>query len=101
MPREFGPFHRLQSTTQTPSHAELQEQTSELWGRAPRWDAGGTPQVKAHRGPLPPESRRIEFMTAVEPDSPWGPVYWSGPRPGVRIEGDFAKIRIRVTKRVP
>ena len=91
-------YHRLESPTQTPADAARQEASGEIWGRAPR--GGTTPKVKAYPGPLPPGTRGIEFTTDVPPDPGSAPKRpdWSGPRPGVVIEGDFAKIKVVVTK---
>jgi hypothetical protein len=97
-PGEFGPFHRLESPTQTPAVARQQAVSGEIWGRAPRYS--DRPQVQAYGGPLPEGARGIEFHTAIAPDPggvPWLPT-WSGPRPGVRIEGDFAKISCWITR---
>ena len=45
-------------------------------------------------------SRGIEFETRVSPDrgSPPTVKYWRGPRRGVRVEGEFAKISVRIRK---
>ena len=58
------------------------------------------PKVKAYRGRLPDGARGIEFVTDVPPDvgSARVRVDWSGPRAGVRVEGDTAKIDAIVTK---
>jgi len=75
----------------------LQEQSGEVWGRAPSY--GVQPEVKAYRGQLPSEARGIEFETDVPPDSPYGPIAtWRGPRDGVRVEGEFAKIRVTIVR---
>lgn len=91
-------FHKLESPTQTTEDAKRQETVEELWGRTPR--GGLVPAVQAYFGPLPPGRRGIEFTTEVEPDAgrPPGQAFWSGPRPGVEIAGDFAKIKIRMLK---
>lgn len=89
-------YHRLASTTQTPEHAALQERSGELWGRPPR--GSDIPAVKAYRGPLPPGKLGIEFTTEVEPD-PWTAAHrvrWTGPRAGVIVDEEFARIRIEV-----
>lgn len=94
----FGPFHRLESPTQTDEVARLQELTGEIWGTIPR--SGGWPQVQAYRGPLPKGQRGIEFFTSVAPDG-GGPVCrWAGGgrRPDVRTEDDYAKIECIVVK---
>jgi len=87
-----GPFHRLESPTQTPEDAAQQVSSGEVWGRAPR--GSDIPKVQAYEGPLPEGARGIEFTTDVTPD-PYGipgQPEWSGPRPGVRVEDEFAKI---------
>ena len=91
-------YHRLESPTQTPQDAALQQSSGEIWGRPSIWST--IPKVKAYRGPLPSNARGIEFFTAVEPDAGSSPRHpeWSGPRPGVRIRGEFAVIRVIVTK---
>lgn len=90
-------YHRRASSTQTPDHAALQEQGGELWGRTNR--GGYAPSVDAYTGPLPPGARGLEFTTDTPPDSGTPPHHarWTGPRPGVIVEGDVAKIRIEVT----
>jgi hypothetical protein len=91
-------YYRLESPSQTPEIARVQEATGEIWGKAPR---GSTiPAVQAYTGPLPEGARGIEFTAEVEPDplSPPGQAYWRGPRPGVIVEGDNAKIRVTVTR---
>jgi hypothetical protein len=58
------------------------------------------PSVDAYAGPLPSGARGIEFVTDVPPDRrtpPWL-ARWTGPRDGVIIDGDFAKIRVTVTQ---
>ena len=90
-------FHRVESPTQTEKDAATQEQSGELWGRTPR--AGAWPKVKAYVGRLPTGVRGVEFETEVEPDAgcPPGIALWTGPRAGVAVEGEYAKIQIRVT----
>jgi hypothetical protein len=51
----YGPFHRLESPTQTPATAALQEANGEVWRATAR--GGLNPAVKAYRGPLPPGAR--------------------------------------------
>lgn len=91
-------YHRVESRTQTPEDARRQETSGELWGLPRR--GGIFPRVKAYEGPLPEGVRGIEFETDVQPDpgSPPGDASWMGPRDGVTVEGDYAKIRIRVTR---
>lgn len=98
----FGPFHRLESSTQSARDAIRQAATGELWGRAPRGSAW--PQVQAYRGPLPGSTGGIEFWTQLPPNLTRHPyeVRWGGPaRPDVEIRGDYAIIKIRVTKTRP
>jgi len=92
------PFHRIESPTQSVADAARQEATGEIWGRAPRW--GFRPKVKAFQGPIPTGMRGIEFETEIAPDTgcPPGLALWSGPRVGVVVEGDYARIKVRVTK---
>ena len=54
------------------------------------------PKAKAYDGPLPEESEGIEFVTDVEPDEGCvpGQPCWSGPRPGVSVSEDRAKLKI-------
>jgi RHS repeat-associated protein len=85
-------YHRPESTTQTAEDAQKQVNSREVWGQEPQFSH--IPKVQAYDGPLPEGARGIEFTTDVEPD-PYGipgQPTWSGPRPGVRVEGDFAKI---------
>lgn len=91
-------FHRVESPTQSESDAALQEATGEMCRRVAR--LGAWPKVKAYVGPLPPGVRGVEFETEVAPDfgGPPGQAFWSGPRRGVVVEGDYAKIKVRVRK---
>ena len=61
----YGPYHRLESPTQTDVIAAAQESSGQIWGRAARGSNIAT--VKAYHGPLPPGVRGIEFMTYVKP----------------------------------
>ena len=95
---DFGPFHRLASPTQDLAVARAMEENGELWGRAPRGAA--TPQVQAYVGPLPENRIGVEFMTSVRP-TPGTPPFEARWRPGsegVRVDGEFARIAIRVTR---
>jgi len=78
--------------------AKNQEESGELWGKAPQ--GGAFPAAQAYPGALPAKRRGIEFTTEVEPDAgkPPGQAFWTGPRPGVEIAGDFAKIKIKMSK---
>lgn len=63
-----GPFHRLESPSQTKNDAIAQQQSIELWGAAGRNNAqSNLPSVKAHRSSLPGGQRGIEFDTPVAP----------------------------------
>ena len=100
-PAPFGPFHRLESESQTVADARAQELSGEIWGRVPRH--GGWPQVKAYRGPLREGDRGIEFYSFQAPDGPGPVVRWSGGglRPDVDTEDGLAKIRcviVRITQ---
>lgn len=92
----YGPFHRKASPTQTDRDALLQALGGEIWGRTPRGSAW--PKVQAYLGPLPLDEAGIEFYTAAEPDPGDHPTRagWTGPRPGVRLDGEFAKITVDV-----
>jgi hypothetical protein len=99
-PARYGPFHRLASPTQTRAEAAAQQESGEIWGRTPR--TGAWPQVNAYSGPLPDGEFGIEFYTNVPPDEgERSPVHhWSGPpQPGgARIDGDFAKIQVVISR---
>ena len=94
----YGPFHRKESPTQTAETARMQEISGEIWGKSPR--GSDVPTVQAYTGPLPDGASGIEFYTNVTPNSgtPRRKANWSGPRPGVRIEGEYAKICCNITK---
>ena len=91
-------YHRIESLTQTPEDARLQEESGEVWGRAAR--GSDIPKVKAYAGPLPSGKRGIEFVTSLRPDfgGARGSPQWSGTRDGVELDGEFAKIKVRITK---
>ena len=87
-------YHRLESPTQPPEVAAQQVASGEVWGRPPR--GSYIPKVQAYSGPLPEGARGIEFTTDVPPDRygiPGQPT-WRGPREGVTVEGEFAKVRV-------
>jgi RHS repeat-associated protein len=93
-PANLRTYHRLESPSQPPEVARQQVESGEVWGRPPR--GSDIPKVQAYDGPLPAGRRGIEFTTDVPPDPrgiPGQPT-WAGPRPGVRVEGDFAKIKV-------
>ena len=91
-------YHRLESPTQAPEDAAEQEATGEIWGRAAR--GSDLAKVKAYAGPLPPGRRGIEFTTDTPPDDGCPPDLptWRAGREGVTLEGDYARMRVRVTK---
>ncbi len=91
-------YHRLASPTQTDRDAELQMASGEIWGKASFWSH--RPTVKAYDGPLPKGSAGIEFRTVVSPDpgGPPGRPEWSGPRSGVDVTEEFARLTCVVTR---
>jgi hypothetical protein len=95
-PGRYGPFYRTGST-QDDGTTRLQQASGEIWGKPDR--GSDFPSVDAWVGPLPDDKPGIEFYTDVQP-SPGSPPHWArwrGLRPGVRIEGDWAKIRVNIT----
>jgi hypothetical protein len=58
--------------------------------------------VKAFRGELPEGAKGIQFETEIPPDAgsvPDKPAWSNVPnRPGVTVEGEFAKIKVHVLK---
>jgi hypothetical protein len=95
-PGRYGPFYRTGST-QDDDTIRKQKASQEVWGKANR--GSFHPSVDAYRGNLPANRHGIEFYTDVEPTpgSPPGKARWLGPRRGVRIEGDWAKIAVNIT----
>ena len=98
----YGPFHRLESPTQTPATAALQEANEEMWGATAR--GGLNPTVKAYQGPLPPGARGVEFTTPVRPSDvglgrPGDIAIWRRGSPGVvDVDDDFVKIACTVVR---
>jgi hypothetical protein len=93
----WGPYHRLKSGTQTDDVAELQRESGELWGKVAR--SGVLPQAKAFRGALGAHDHGVEFFSEEPPDlGRFGYLTWSPGRRGVWLDGEYAKIRIKVTK---
>jgi hypothetical protein len=94
--------HRIKSSSQTDEVARIQISSQEMWGGPARNSFfSDFPKVKAFTYPEifdRDQNRGIEFTTPVKPDSGTRPglVYWSGDRPGVRNEDDWAKIRVQV-----
>ena len=95
---KFGPFHRIQSPTQSNEVADLQVKSQEMWGRPRR--GSDIPQVQAYTGPLPKNAKGIEFVTHVKPDDslPPGQARWTGPRQGVTIKDEFCRISVHITR---
>jgi hypothetical protein len=96
-------YHRKQSASQRPSVAAQQQRTGEIWGSYNRGVTGGQSpfrSVDAHVGPLPDGEKGIEFTAEVPPDGNTAPhrARWTGPRVGVIVEGDYAKIKVKVTR---
>jgi hypothetical protein len=95
-------YHRLQSPTQSAETAARQQASGEIWGTYDRLMGGRSPfpSVDAYVGPLPDGEKGIEFTTDVPPDRNTPPRFarWRGPRDGVIVEGDYAKIRVTVTR---
>mmetsp|Transcript_9017 Transcript_9017/g.13175 ORF Transcript_9017/g.13175 Transcript_9017/m.13175 type:complete len:145 (-) Transcript_9017:18-452(-) len=94
----YGPFHRLKSPTQTMETAQQQLSSNEIWGKPRR--SSDIPQVQCYQGELADDAEGIEFFTPTAPDAGVAPgqARWTGPREGVKVEDDFAKIHVRITK---
>ena len=102
-----GPYHRLESPTQTEADARLQVSTMMVCGRGARQAGGGMsdiPSVKAYLGPLPGNRKGIEFTTDIVPSSianaPPGGVFWHAGRPGVIVNGPSACIPVTSVRTV-
>lgn len=84
-------YHRLESPTQTPVVAAMQEASSEIWGTYDMLFGAPArlPSVDAYVGPLPDGADGIEFETEIEADVglPPGRARWTGPRRGSRSGG--------------
>jgi hypothetical protein len=75
--------------------------SSEVWGSPPRnIFASNIPKVKAWAGRLPVGTVGYEFQTTVVPDVgiPPGRAYWSGVRPGVQVDNNWARISVTVIR---
>lgn len=96
--RRHGPFHRLESPTQSPETAELQTRSGEIWGTTAKFAL--KPTVKAYRGPLRPGDRGVEFMTFASPDAGGAPSSptWTPERKGVWTDGEMAKLSCVITR---
>lgn len=78
-------YHRLESPSQTPEIAALQQASGQIWG-AGAFNSG-IPAVKAYVGPLPEGARGIEFTTVVRPKNNTAPglALWYAGSPGVSV----------------
>jgi hypothetical protein len=98
-----GPYHRVESPTQTPDDAVQQVVSGEIWGRAAK-QGGLFLCVKAYPGALPAGKRGIRFTTAVPHDrrfsSPTECGWYHPETPGVILrttaDEDFAAIPAHV-----
>jgi hypothetical protein len=94
-------YVRRESSSQTPAIAKKQEESGEIWGGVNRniW-VTDRPSVNAYVGLLTERERGVEFTTPIPPDplQPPGRARWTGPREGVRIEDDFAKLEATIVK---
>lgn len=92
----YGPYHRTGSA-QSDETTRRQLASGEIWGKTDRFSF--FPSVDAWRGSLPLDKPGVESYTDVAPE-PGGPPHhlrWFRVRPGVRVEGDYAKIRATIT----
>lgn len=101
-----GPFHRVESPTQTSAVAAEQVLNGEIWGRTPR--GGMVPTVQAYTLGLPNGQRGVEFVTLVDPHPNGSPleVRWylgrtNGVRRRERDGEEFAAIAAVVENRQP
>jgi hypothetical protein len=96
----YGPYHRLESPTQTIQDAANQESSGQMWGQSAR--GSHLPSVKAYIGPLHANSRGVEFTTPVVPHRQTHPtlVQWyetdSGVNSGPKV--GFVWIPVNVTR---
>jgi hypothetical protein len=68
-PHLFGPFHRLESPSQSAEDAAKIVTSGEVWGRPCRnIYQSDMPKAKAFDGPLPSGKRGLQFYTTVAPD---------------------------------
>jgi hypothetical protein len=77
------------------------QDSGQLWGKPPRNSfSSDIPKAKAYEGALPEGARGFEFTTPILPDAghvPGKPT-WSGPRDGVTVDGDWAKIPVEIRR---
>src|SRR5437868_4830758 len=94
-----GPYHRVETPTQTSDDAVQQVLSGEVWGRAAKL-GGLFLCVKAYPGTLPAGRRGIQFLTPIAHDRRYSTPYesrWYHPHtPGVMLRRkageDFAAI---------
>jgi len=94
-----GPYHRLESPTQTAIDAARQSDTGRICGKAHR--GGAVPSVKAYAGGLPPGERGVEFTTSIAPLAGTAPhlALWRKGSPGVEdMTDDMVCIPATITK---
>jgi hypothetical protein len=85
--------------SQSPSSAALQQRTGEIWGSYNRDLMGGRspfPSVDAYVGPLPVGEKGDRRAAGQEYAPTAGTL--DRPRDGVIVEGDYAKIKVKVTR---
>jgi hypothetical protein len=90
-------YHRLKSPTQTKEDAIKQQLSMEIEGLPERnISQSHIPKAKAYEGSLPIGAEGIEFNTEIEPDRGGRPgkPCWSGPRLGVTVDEDRARLKI-------
>lgn len=98
----MGVYHRYITPTQTEADIQMQLESLEIWGQAAQnVYQSDIPKVKAYVGKIPPGKAGIEFTTDVLPDPNTPPhlATWSGDRPGVRTEEDYAKLKVQTITR--
>ena len=86
-------FYRVESPTQTAEDAARQEELREIRSAAKGSLAS---RIRAYTGRMPKGARGVEFDTDVPPDdgSPPGEARWTGPRLGIVVEDDVAKLSV-------
>lgn len=100
----IGTYHRYITPTQTEQDIKMQIESREIWGKAAHnIFQSDIPKVKAYVGKMPQGKSGIEFTTDVPPDPNTPPhlATWSGNRPGVKTEGDYAKLKVLTITRYP
>lgn len=95
----YGPYHRIESPSQSVHDASMQEASGQVWGKPARWS--NIPSVKAYRGPLPDGARGIEFTTPTAPHIDNHPtlIRWLETTAGVSATSNgFVWIPVNITK---